>query len=168
MLSDSRACGSGQIVWRTQRCHRENATADRGKRSKAPRTNKRDKSGTMKPRHAAALALMGWYLLAPPLYKGEVDEKAPLKEWAVLQSFRTVAEIPMVVVLLDKADPDPATRTVEASSSGFVLRVDRRPAPEGKIVMNLRHTAALALIGWLMLLCRRRRRPGRRAGDRRR
>ena len=35
--------------------------------------------------------------------------------------------------------------------------------------MNLRHTAALALIGWLMLtLPARCRRPGRRAGDRRR
>ena len=43
-------------------------------------------------RHAAALAVVGWYLMAPPLYKGEVDEKAPLKEWAVLQSFGTVAE----------------------------------------------------------------------------
>jgi hypothetical protein len=32
----------------------------------------------MKPHHAAALALVGWYLLAPPPYKGEVDEKAPL------------------------------------------------------------------------------------------
>ena len=67
----------------------------------------------MKPRHAAALALVGWYLLAPPLYRGEVDEKAPLKEWAVLQSFGTVAECSQwLSVLLDKADLDPATRTV--------------------------------------------------------
>jgi len=46
----------------------------------------------VKPRHAASLAFVGWYLLAPPLYKGEVDEKAPLKEWTVLRSFGTVTE----------------------------------------------------------------------------
>ena len=64
-------------------------------------------------RHAAALAVVGWYLMAPPLYKGEVDEKAPLKEWAVLQSFGTVAECSQwLSVLLDKADLYPATRTV--------------------------------------------------------
>jgi hypothetical protein len=67
----------------------------------------------MKLRHAAALALVGWYLLAPPLYKGEVDEKAPLKEWTVLQSFGTVTECSQwLSVLLHKANLDPATRTV--------------------------------------------------------
>jgi hypothetical protein len=67
----------------------------------------------MKSRHAAALALVGWYLMAPPLYKGEVEEKAPLKKWTVLQSFGTVAECSQwLSVMLDKADLDPATRTV--------------------------------------------------------
>ena len=67
----------------------------------------------MKLRHAAALALVGWYLLAPPLYKGEVDEKAPLKEWTVLQSFGTVTECSQwLSVLLHKANLDPAIRTV--------------------------------------------------------
>jgi hypothetical protein len=67
----------------------------------------------MRPHHAVALALVGWYLLAPPLYKGEVDEKAPLKEWTVLQSFGTVTECSQwLSVLLHKANLDPATRTV--------------------------------------------------------
>ena len=67
----------------------------------------------MKPRHAAALALVGWYLMAPPLYKGEVEEKAPLKKWTVFQSFGTVAECSQwLSVMLDKADLDPAHRTV--------------------------------------------------------
>jgi hypothetical protein len=65
----------------------------------------------MTPRHVAALTLVGWYLLAPPLHKGEVDEKAPLKEWTVLQSFGTVAECSQwLSVVLDKADLDPACR----------------------------------------------------------
>ena len=67
----------------------------------------------MNLRHAAALALVVWYLLVPPLYKGEVEEKAPLKKWTVLQSFGTVAECSQwLSVMLDKADLDPATRTV--------------------------------------------------------
>jgi len=67
----------------------------------------------MKFRHAAALALAGWYLLAPPLHKGEVDEKAPLKEWTVLHSFGTVTECSQwLSVLLHKANLDPGTRTV--------------------------------------------------------
>ena len=67
----------------------------------------------MKVRHAAALALIGWYLMVPPLHKGEVDEKAPLKEWTVLQSFGTVTECSQwLSVLLNKAALDPATRTV--------------------------------------------------------
>jgi hypothetical protein len=67
----------------------------------------------MEPRHAAALVLVGWYLLAPPLYKGEVDEKAPLEEWTVLQSFGTVTECSQwLSVLLNKAARDPSTRTI--------------------------------------------------------
>jgi hypothetical protein len=51
--------------------------------------------------------------LAPPLYKGEVDEKAPLKEWSVLHSFGTVTECSQwLSVLLHKASLDPAMRMV--------------------------------------------------------
>jgi hypothetical protein len=65
----------------------------------------------MKVRHAAALALIGWYLMVPPLHKGEVDEKAPLKEWTV--HLGTVTECSQwLSVLLNKAALDPATRTV--------------------------------------------------------
>jgi hypothetical protein len=64
-------------------------------------------------RHAAALALVVWYLLAPPLYKGEVDEKAPLKEWTVLHSFGTVVDCSQwLSTLLHKASLDPAMKTV--------------------------------------------------------
>ena len=65
--------------------------------------------------------------MAPPLYKGEVDEKAPLKEWTVLQSFGTVTECSQwLSVMLDKADLDPATRTV-VRSIVFWLRLACRP-----------------------------------------
>src|SRR6185312_12144148 len=35
----------------------------------------------MKPRHAAALALVGWYLMMPP-WNPALDANAPLSKWA--------------------------------------------------------------------------------------
>ena len=35
----------------------------------------------MKPRHAAALALVGWFLMIPPNTGGSRDEGAPLSKW---------------------------------------------------------------------------------------
>ena len=42
----------------------------------------------MKPRHAAALALVGWYLMAPPIRPGSgVDLSAPISRWALNGEF---------------------------------------------------------------------------------
>jgi hypothetical protein len=58
----------------------------------------------MKPRHAAALALVGWYLMTPPVYrvneKGQADPKGdygvivkdPLSKWGLGDPFDTAAE----------------------------------------------------------------------------
>jgi hypothetical protein len=60
----------------------------------------------MKPRHAVAFAMVGWYLLAPPpVPKGELSALeraqaagtkflvgAPLSQWAVYDSFDTAAQ----------------------------------------------------------------------------
>jgi hypothetical protein len=43
----------------------------------------------MKPRHAAALALVGWYLMAPPLDGPNVDPFAPLSKWVVIKAYAT-------------------------------------------------------------------------------
>ena len=46
----------------------------------------------MKPRHAAALALVGWYLMMPPLGSdGRPDDSAPLPQWKIRGSFDTAA-----------------------------------------------------------------------------
>jgi hypothetical protein len=39
----------------------------------------------MKPRHAAALALVGWYLMSPPIgrYDPNHPEKTPLNLWKI-------------------------------------------------------------------------------------
>jgi len=41
----------------------------------------------MNPRHAAALALVGWYLMMPPLGGGKVDATAPLRRWRQFNAF---------------------------------------------------------------------------------
>jgi len=42
-------------------------------------------------RDAAALALVGWYLMVPPAERGtkQLDYRAPLSTWAIIQSFDT-------------------------------------------------------------------------------
>jgi len=37
----------------------------------------------MKPRHAAALALVGWYLMTPPVYQRLRASPVPLSKWVV-------------------------------------------------------------------------------------
>ena len=51
----------------------------------------------MKSRHAAALALVGWYLLSPPFINDKTHRslfavKAPLSQWYMLEVFDTAKE----------------------------------------------------------------------------
>jgi hypothetical protein len=51
----------------------------------------------MNLRHAAALALVGWYLMAPvptkaPLGQQPINPDLPLSKWTIEQSFDTAAE----------------------------------------------------------------------------
>jgi hypothetical protein len=54
----------------------------------------------MKTRHAAALALVGWYLMVPPMLGGnppihptpQPDVNAPLGSWLVVDVFDTAAQ----------------------------------------------------------------------------
>ena len=46
----------------------------------------------MKPRHAVALALIGWYLMVPPTKDANhIDPSVPLPKWVVLRAFDTAA-----------------------------------------------------------------------------
>src|SRR5258708_29897532 len=50
-------------------------------------------SQRMKSHHAAALALVGWYLMVPPLGDGlKHNDNAPLRLWKIEESFDTAAE----------------------------------------------------------------------------
>ncbi len=46
----------------------------------------------VKLRHAAALALTGWYLMVPAQTKGgPIDTSLPLSQWTMFESFDTAA-----------------------------------------------------------------------------
>ena len=46
----------------------------------------------MKPRHAAALALVGWYLMVPPFSAKDVLYNTPLSRWQPVEKYSTLAE----------------------------------------------------------------------------
>lgn len=48
------------------------------------------KYSAMNPRHAAELALIGWYLMVPPL-PGEQEVVPPISQWALEYSFDSAA-----------------------------------------------------------------------------
>jgi hypothetical protein len=57
----------------------------------------------MKLRHAAALALLGWYLVVPPpLDSSGPDLHAPLSHWNQAQAFDTAAQCETQLVQLRK------------------------------------------------------------------
>ena len=47
----------------------------------------------MNLRHAAALALVGWYLMVPPISRqGEFLDNAPLSKWTLLDSMDSASD----------------------------------------------------------------------------
>ena len=48
---------------------------------------------TKRPFHLAALSLLSWYLIAPPMQRAnnavKVDDQAPLSQWTVARQFTT-------------------------------------------------------------------------------
>ncbi len=50
----------------------------------------------MNPRHAAALALVGWYLMMPPVStdggKAFVDSQTPIQQWQIRGSFGSTVD----------------------------------------------------------------------------
>jgi hypothetical protein len=43
----------------------------------------------MKPSHVAAIALVGWLLVSPPIKDGEPMVDAPMRQWKIVDTFPT-------------------------------------------------------------------------------
>jgi hypothetical protein len=64
----------------------------------------------MNSRHTAALALVGWYLMTPPLTKtGDVNLEAPLAQWKITNSFDTAIDCRTVLLQVQGYLPNPET-----------------------------------------------------------
>jgi len=82
----------------------------------------------MKVRHAAMLALIGWYLIIPPLvdtpYK--IDTEAPLANWKIYQTFDTSKECDKSLAAA-KAKYEPTASaplgTIKKGSRAFALQM---------------------------------------------
>jgi hypothetical protein len=79
--------------------------------------------------YAAALALVGWYLMLPPMRGGQPDETAPLSQWVIIESFNTAKECNMLL----QADAESRTHftpanepLLKASAAECVTADDRR------------------------------------------
>jgi hypothetical protein len=72
---------------------------------------------SMNLRHAAALALVGWYLLGPPLLRGQdgklhVQKNAPLSYWEIMK----FADTPQTCELLRGLHAGPVPSDQQAAS----------------------------------------------------
>ncbi len=65
-------------------------------------------------RHAAALALVGWYLMVPPATPDwrDADPKAPLSEWLTDGSYDNVNDCNEAIVRLYEQAPIPKPETM--------------------------------------------------------
>jgi hypothetical protein len=80
----------------------------------------------MNPRHAAALALVGWYLMVPPSPNGIFpNEKAPLSEWVIITGADSAYECRELEIALQQR----AIREWRA-------RIGTRPAGEDKAIYD--------------------------------
>jgi hypothetical protein len=73
----------------------------------------------MNSHHAAALALVGWYLILPPYVKGEgVHISAPFSEWEIVASFDTAEECRPQRDTYQKIKPweEPETKNIDPTT----------------------------------------------------
>jgi hypothetical protein len=85
----------------------------------------------VKHRHAAALALVGWYLLAPPVHQPKhdppyVDEHAAYRDWKILHTFKMIDECEAGQ---KRATLDAENGHLTAFSGGYEGVVDEDPKP---------------------------------------
>jgi hypothetical protein len=107
----------------------------------------------MKFRHAAALVLVGWYLLMAPTFRNPqtdsftVDLNAPLSAWDLVSSYYSAADCESAE--RDLVDTARLYPNVIAFYSLCVPSDD--PRLMERWAVKLRHTGALALVGWYLM-----------------
>jgi hypothetical protein len=80
--------------------------------------------GHLNSRHAAALALVGWYLMMPPDSKvpHSVDSEAPLSHWITVATFDAPESCEKALAELQNKSQDP----IELDKTGKLRRLQKR------------------------------------------
>ncbi len=80
----------------------------------------------MKRRHAAALAIVGWYLMMPPdsaKIPHSVDSRAPLSRWMIVATFDTSEACEKALADIQSKERDPS----ELDTTGKLRRLKKDP-----------------------------------------
>ena len=85
----------------------------------------------MNRRHAAALALVGWYLMGPPVRQPKneepyLDEHAAYRDWKILHTFKTQNECNAAQ---QRVIEDANNGKLTSFSGGFTFVLDGDPKP---------------------------------------
>jgi rRNA-processing protein FCF1 len=97
----------------------------------------------MKPRHAAALALAGWYLMVPPdsTVPHSVDLAAPISSWSIVTNFESADTCKQALTELQNRNDDPA----KLDRTGRLRRFQKRqPADPELARARVDHASCVA------------------------
>jgi hypothetical protein len=102
----------------------------------------------MNPRHAATLALVGWYLIGPPLKAGEpaaVDWNAPVSKWLPISFFDTATDCQKTIKEVEARTEERARQTqTKPPPNRFLCLDDNDPRMMGNPTLRffkLTHSA---------------------------
>ncbi len=93
-------------------------------------------------RHAAALALVGWYLFVPPITLDGVNFQAPLTEQTIIDRFDSKPACAKAL-----GDPDPIAQRAGARGGPRQVRLWREALLKGQCVSESDPRLAGAFIG---------------------
>lgn len=94
-------------------------------------SSRRDYYVGMKPRHAAALALMGWYLMLPPtIGRDQALVYEPLSEWKLVDRFKSERGCRQMLAKLIDRLPDTAIDTARCVPSNDPHLVPEQLVPK--------------------------------------
>jgi rRNA-processing protein FCF1 len=97
----------------------------------------------MNLRHAAALALVGWYLMVPPdsAVPHSVDSAAPMSRWSIVTKFESTDTCKQALTELQNKHGDPA----KLDATGRLRRFQKRQPTDPKLARaRIDHAACVA------------------------
>ncbi len=101
-----------------------------------------DKETRMEPRHGAALAIVAWYLMIPPINAdNRVDAGAPLSKWRKSVSFESKQECEGS---LKDAIENPMTLSEYQAAAAATLKAKMHPLSASEMTRRMQESVCVA------------------------